>query len=190
MYAKKNWVSGETVTATALNNIENGIPSLPTPELGKRLQVLVDENTTEDLVLIPETSITISNGEEADISDLLGYPTFGNLLNSDYNTNFTLTVGNDSGTPDVADSNRIVLEGSQYGYSVGISYSYESATRAAVTPTTPTGTYFGVYDTTNGNVINGTYTVSLSISLPKAYWGIEQEQQASDITPPSEQYER
>lgn len=190
MYTKKVWAQGDTVTETAINNIENGIPSLPTPELGKRLQVLLDENTMEDLVLIPETSITISNGEEADISDLLDYMTFNDLLISQYQNNFTLTVGNESDTPDVTGSNRIDLEGSQYDYTVGLSYG-GGATKVVNSPTIPNGAYFGAYDS-NGDVVNGTYTVSLSISLPKAYWGIEQEQEqyALDPTSPSEQEER
>ena len=179
MYTKKVWAQGDTVTETAINNIENGIPSLPTPELDKRLQVLLDENTIEDLVLIPETSITISNDQEADVSDLLDYMFFGDLLNSEYNNNFTLTVGNDSGTPDVVGSNGIDLEGSQYDYIIGLPYSGGGgATRDAV-DTTPTGAYFGVYDG-NDDIVNGTYTVSLSISLPKAYWGIEQEPVSED----------
>ena len=178
MYTKKVWAQGDTVTETAINNIENGIPSLPTPELGRRLQVLVDENTMEDLVLIPETSITISNGEEADISDLLDCMLFNNLLSSEYNTNFTLTVGNESGSPGVTGS-EIVLEGANNDYVIGLSYG--GGTR--VTPSAPTGTYFGVYD--NG-IVNGTYTVSLSISLPKAYWGLEESGSTSDLTPVSD----
>ena len=182
MYTKKVWAQGDTVTETAINNIENGIPSLPTPELGKRLQVLLDENTMEDLVLIPETSITISNGQKADVSDLLNYMFFDDLLISEYNNNFTLTVGNDSGTPDVVESNRIELEGSQYDYVVGLFYS-SGATK--VTTTTTSGTYFSVLDY-KGDVVNGTYTVSLSISLPKAYWGIE----SGDTTPVAQEEEQ
>ena len=176
MYTKKVWAQGDIVTETAINNIENGIPSLPTPELEKRLQVLLDENTIEDLVLIPETSITISNGQEADVSDLLDYVLFDNLLSSEYNNNFTLTVGNDSGTPDVVGSDRINLEGSQYDYIIGLSYSGGAVTK--LIPSSPSEAYFGVYDG-NDDIVNGTYTVSLSISLPKAYWGIE----SGDTTP-------
>lgn len=172
MYTKKVWAQGDIVTETAINNIENGIPSLPTPELEKRLQVLLDENTMEDLVLIPETSITISNGQEADVSDLLDYMFFDNLLSSEYSNNFTFTVGNESDTPFVG-SDRIDLEGSQYDYIIGLSYD-GGATKG--TQNFPSGAYFGVYDD-NGDIVNGTYTVSLSISLPKAYWGIEQEQE-------------
>lgn len=185
MYTKKVWAQGDTVTETAINNIENGIPSLPTPELGKRLQVLLDDNTMEDLVLIPETSITISNGEEADISDLLDYMLFGNLLVSEYQNNLTFTVGNESGTPEVVGSNRVDLEGSQYDYTVGLSYG-GGATRGTPTPSIPNGAYFGAYDS-NGDVVNGTYTISLSISLPKAYWGLEVSGIISDATPISDQ---
>jgi len=141
---------------------------LPTPELGKRLQVLIDENTMEDLVLIPETSITLSGGEPADISDLLGYLQFDALLKSDYYQNFTFTIGNEGGSPDSVTGSQIVVEGANNDYFIGL--SYKSGQKAA--PSYPSGTYFSVEDL-NGDIVNGTYTVSLSISLPKAYWGLE-----------------
>lgn len=164
MYTKKNWVSGETVTATALNNIENGICSLPVPELGKRLQVLVDENQTQEVVIVPEQSVTTTssggvrlNNVDDDSIDIF-YRGFDALLSID-------NV-----------EHQVSYKADEYAYTdSSTGYKYGVFLRR------PKGTdYLVFYVIQNNSYVSGTYTVKLTTLAPKAYWGIEQEQQALD----------
>lgn len=158
MYTKKNWVSGETVTATALNNIEDGICSLPAPELGKRLQVLVDQNQTQEVVVVPEQTVTTTSSGGAQLS---------NLSNADL---YIFNQGFDA----ILSINNVEH---QVSYDYGYFYTDSS-----------TGYTYGVLETSghlefsvtqNGSYVSGTYTVKLTAMTPKAYWGIEQ----GNVTP-------
>lgn len=178
MYTKKNWVSGETVTATALNNIENGICSLPSPELGKRLEVLVDENQTQEVVVVPEQSVTTTSSGGAQLSNA-----DGDIFNQGFDA--ILSINNVE--------HQVSYDSGQYYYtdsSTGCTYNvYMSQPKLAISST---NLKFSVYQ--NGSYVSGTYIVKLTALAPKAYWGIEQEQEALDPifdpTSPSEQEEK
>lgn len=157
-YEKKVWQSGDTVTATALNNIENGICSLPAPELGKRLQVLVDENQTQEVVVVPEQSVTTTSSGGAELSNVdavifdLGFDAILSINNVEHQVSYD----NDN----------------DYGYeytdsSTGYTYIVSGVQKKLTVSSKK------FYVRQNGSYVSGTYTVKLTALAPKAYWGIE-----------------
>ena len=157
-YEKKVWQSGDTVTATALNNIENGICSLPTPELGMRLQVLVDQNQTQEVVIVPEQSVTTTSSGGVQLSNAdvdifnQGFDAIFSINNVEhqvsYNYGYSYTDSSTGCTYSV-----YIAQPKGYASSENFKFSVEQ----------------------NGSYVAGTYTVKLTALAPKAYWGIEQE---------------
>ena len=171
-YTKKNWVSGETVTATALNNIENGICSLPAPELGKRLEVLVDENQTQEVVVVPEQSVTTTSSGGVWLSNV-----DADIFNQEVDA--ILSINNVE--------HQVSYDYGYYYYDASTGYTY--GIYVGQQPKSLTSSQylkFSVVNDDDDSYISGTYTVKLNALFPKAYWGIEQENELAPDSPISE----
>ena len=159
MYLKATWQDGDSITANKMNHIENGIADNQPPEValsdeGYYLQVVADYDDTEEITVVPQQTVTITDSPvklNTDVGSING-----NYIVSE---DSTFTVNNSTfacgGYPDYIYS---WADSAPYPY---IEYLQQPSE----------GWYFGVTDD-NWSIVAGTYTVEVVVTLPKAKWGL------------------
>lgn len=155
MYAKQTWTNGDLIIASKLNHIEEGIdtnqlPSITNDDMGKFLIGVPDfEHPESSEEKCPQQTVTIvDSGVELthyNTSQLYSYA--------------ILTVGNSQYVWEDSSSSIYTFSGEEvYDYQL---YFDDRNLKW----------YFGAYDS-NGDLLPGTYTVSVVGIIPGVKWGL------------------
>lgn len=176
MYTKQTWADGDVLLASKLNHIEDGIEAIQLPEVtaldaGGFLTVVEDTENTEDVIVIPQQTVTWSTGSAVDVTDnFQGYPS--------NNCPATITV---NGTDYDATFDR-------YGDGNNpLMYTTDSDTLYSFAVPAPKGTKLASASwqfsaNYNGSLVYGTYTVKCTLQIPMAKWGITFDDGGGDIS--------
>lgn len=155
MYIKQTWTNGDLIIASKLNHIEDGIdtnqlPEITTDDIGKYLIGIPDfEHPESSEECCPQQTVTIVN----DAVELTYYST-GQLYSY-----AILTVGNSQYVWVANGSYLLTFSGEDvYDYQL---YFDERNIKW----------YFSAYDS-NGDLLPGTYTVSVVWIVPGVKWGL------------------
>lgn len=164
MYTKQTWADGDVLLASKLNHIEDGIEAIQLPEVtaldaGGFLTVVEDTENTDDVIVIPQQTVTLSTGSGVDVTDnFQDYPSNDcpatiTVNGTDYDATFDSQGTGSSPLIYTTDSD------TEYGFHI------QSGTRLGLASWQFTANY-------NGSIIYGTYTVKCTLHLPSAKWGI------------------
>lgn len=164
MYTKQTWADGDVLLASKLNHIEEGIEATQLPEVtaldaGGFLTVVEDTENTEDVIVIPQQTVTLVSGDD-DVEVTYDFSSVPQLNDGCYGT--------------------IEVGGVQYD----AWYDYQYGNINNTTQDEPPYYHFGrriksgqktwVFTATNiySNIVPGTYTVKCTLHIPSAKWGI------------------
>lgn len=164
MYTKQTWADGDVLLASKLNHIEEGIEAIQLPEVtaldaGGFLTVVEDTENIEDVIVIPQQTVTLSTGTGVYVTD-----------------NFQSYPSNDC--PATITVNGTDYDATFYRYGGGGSpliYTTDSDTEYSFYVPSPKGTRSVSWQFTanyNGSIVYGTYTVKCTLHLPTVKWGI------------------
>lgn len=163
MYTKQTWADGDVLLASKLNHIEEGIEAIQLPEVtaldaGGFLTVVEDTENTEDVIVIPQQTVTLSTGSSVGVTD-----------------NFQSYPSNDC--PATITVNGTDYDATFYRYGSGgnpLIYTTDSDTQYSFQLPSPkvilvSWQFSANY---NGSIVYGTYTVKCTLHLPSVKWGI------------------
>lgn len=165
MYEKQTWVDGEVLLASKLNHIEDGVEENNLPEInvtnyGGYLGVVADEDNTTDVIVIPQQSVTVSNGEvqvQSDFPDPLPI-----------SCSATMTINGVDYEANYYNNEDIEICTSTQDSPPYYWFYLDSGT---ATRSSSQGWWFDPGDGQGGEV-SGTYTVKVTLHTVGAKWGI------------------